>query len=91
MSRWLFEEQGRVHKPLHSRKAGVSTQAQPLMPPRLTLGTPWRASSSQGSAAAGPQAGASYIEAFLTVLKNVTKDETVQYVLALLEQTLAGQ
>lgn len=35
------------------------------------------------------EAGPSYIEAFLTVLKNVTKDETVQYVLALLEQMLA--
>lgn len=37
-----------------------------------------------------PQSGSSYIEAFLTVLKNVTKDETVQYVLALVEQMLAG-
>ena len=36
------------------------------------------------------QSGPSYIEAFLTVLKNVTKDETVQYVLALLEEMLAG-
>lgn len=36
------------------------------------------------------QSGSSYIEAFLTVLKNVTKDETVQYVLALVEQMLAG-
>lgn len=35
------------------------------------------------------EAGPAYMEAFLTVLKNVTKDETVQYVLALLEQTLA--
>lgn len=36
------------------------------------------------------QSGPSYIEAFLTVLKNVTKDETVQYVLAMVEETLAG-
>lgn len=35
------------------------------------------------------ESGSSYIEAFLTVLKNVTKDETVQYVLALVEQMLA--
>lgn len=46
--------------------------------------------SSPCPAGAAPQAGPSYIEAFLTVLKNVTKDETVQYVLALLEQMLAG-
>ena len=37
------------------------------------------------------QSGSSYVEAFLTVLKNVTKDETVQYVLALVEQLLAGE
>ncbi|PSC76439.1 V-type proton ATPase subunit H-like [Micractinium conductrix] len=36
------------------------------------------------------ESGPSYIEAFLTVLKNVTKDETVQYVLALLEEMLAA-
>ena len=36
------------------------------------------------------QAGPSYVGAFLTVLKNVTKDETVQYVLALVEEMLAG-
>jgi hypothetical protein len=36
------------------------------------------------------QSGPSYVEAFLTVLKNVTKDETVQYVLALVEEMLAG-
>lgn len=38
-----------------------------------------------------PQSGPAYVEAFLTVLKNVTKDETVQYVLALVEQLLAGE
>lgn len=37
------------------------------------------------------QAGPAYIEAFLSVLKNVTKDETVQYVLALLVQMLATE
>lgn len=36
------------------------------------------------------EAGPSYVEAFLTVLKNVTKDETVQYVLAMLEQMIAA-
>ena len=36
------------------------------------------------------QAGPSYTEAFLTVLRNVTKEDTVQYVLALLDQLLAG-
>lgn len=36
------------------------------------------------------QAGAAYVEAFETVLKNVAKDETVQYVLALLEAMLEG-
>ncbi len=36
------------------------------------------------------QAGPAYVEAFETVLKNVAKDETVQYVLALLEDMLAG-
>lgn len=36
------------------------------------------------------QSGASYMEAFLTVLKNVTKDETVQYVLAMVEELLTG-
>eukprot|EP00887_Chlorella_sp_A99_P006497 scaffold3.g6497.t1 len=35
------------------------------------------------------EAGPSYVEAFLTVLKNVTKDETVQYVLAMLEEMLS--
>jgi len=36
------------------------------------------------------QAGPSYAEAFLTVLHTVTKEDTVQYVLALLDQLLAG-
>ncbi len=36
------------------------------------------------------QAGPSYAEAFLTVLRNVTKEDTVQYVLAVLDQLLAG-
>jgi hypothetical protein len=31
-----------------------------------------------------------YVDAFLSVLRNVTKEETVQYVLALLAQMLAG-
>ncbi|CAK0784291.1 hypothetical protein CVIRNUC_007495 [Coccomyxa viridis] len=35
------------------------------------------------------EAGPSYTEAFLTVLRNVTKEDTVQYVLALLDQLLA--
>ncbi|GAB4821778.1 hypothetical protein N2152v2_008824 [Parachlorella kessleri] len=34
------------------------------------------------------EAGSAYVEAFETVLKNVAKDETVQYVLALLEDML---
>ena len=37
------------------------------------------------------QAGPSYVEAFLTVLKNVTKDETVQYVLAMLEAMIESK
>ena len=36
------------------------------------------------------QAGPSYAEAFLTVLRNVTKEDTVQYVLALLDDLLQG-
>ncbi|CAL5229877.1 g13289 [Coccomyxa viridis] len=35
------------------------------------------------------EAGPSYAEAFLTVLRNVTKEDTVQYVLAVLDQLLA--
>ncbi|EFN53238.1 hypothetical protein CHLNCDRAFT_32265 [Chlorella variabilis] len=35
------------------------------------------------------ESGPSYVEAFLAVLKNVTKDETVQYVLAMVEEMLA--
>jgi V-type H+-transporting ATPase subunit H len=34
------------------------------------------------------ESGPAYVEAFLTVLRNVTKEETVQYILALLLQTL---
>lgn len=37
------------------------------------------------------QAGPAYAEAFLTVLRNVTKEDTVQYVLAVLDQLLAGK
>jgi hypothetical protein len=36
------------------------------------------------------QAGSDYFDALLAVLKNVTKEETVQYVLALLDDLLAG-
>lgn len=43
------------------------------------------------SVCAALQAGAAYVEAFETVLKNVAKDETVQYVLALLEDMLEGE
>jgi V-type H+-transporting ATPase subunit H len=34
------------------------------------------------------ESGPAYVEAFLTVLRNVTKEETVQYILALLLQML---
>lgn len=34
------------------------------------------------------ESGAAYVEAFLTVLRNVTKEETVQYILAVLLQML---
>lgn len=34
--------------------------------------------------------GAAYLEAFLMVLRNVTKEETVQYVMALIDEMLAG-
>ena len=37
------------------------------------------------------QAGPLYAEAFLTVLRNVTKEDTVQYVLALLDDMLSGK
>ena len=37
-----------------------------------------------------PQEGAAYAEAWLSVLKNVSKDETVEYTLALIEQAFAG-
>ena len=36
------------------------------------------------------QAGPAYAEAFLSVLRNVTKEDTVQYVLALLDNMLTG-
>ena len=36
------------------------------------------------------QDGPAYVEAFLMVLRNVTKEETVQYVLALLDEMLTG-
>lgn len=37
------------------------------------------------------QAGPAYAEAFLSVVRNVTKEDTVQYVLALLDDMLSGQ
>jgi V-type H+-transporting ATPase subunit H len=37
-----------------------------------------------------PQAGPAYVEAFVAVLKAVSKEDTVQYVLALLVQLLQG-
>ena len=37
------------------------------------------------------QAGPAYAEAFLSVVRNVTKEDTVQYVLALLDDMLTGQ
>lgn len=36
------------------------------------------------------QSGPAYCEAFLNVLRNVTKEEAVQYVLALIEDMLSG-
>ena len=54
------------------------------LPPRPDAGAPSR------RALRAAQAGAAYVEAFETVLKNVAKDETVQYVLALLEEMLEG-
>jgi len=39
---------------------------------------------------APPQAGPVYVHAFMSVLKAVSKEETVQYVLALLLQMLQG-
>ena len=36
------------------------------------------------------KAGPAYAEAFLSVLRNVTKEDTVQYVLALLDDMLTG-
>jgi hypothetical protein len=49
-----------------------------------------RCAAQTASVCAALQSGPSYVEAFLTVLKNVTKDETVQYVLAMVEEMLAG-
>lgn len=37
------------------------------------------------------QAGPAYTEAFLSVVRNVTKEDTVQYVLALLDDMLTGR
>ena len=37
------------------------------------------------------QNGPAYCEAFLTVLRNVTKEEAVQYMLALIDDMLAGE
>ncbi len=41
-------------------------------------------------AAPGEQAGPAHVEAFLSVLRNVTKEDTVQYVLAVLDDMLTG-
>lgn len=38
----------------------------------------------------GQQAGSQYVQAFLTVIRNVTKEEVVQYVLALLDNLVSG-
>lgn len=48
------------------------------------------AHASTPGAHGAAQAGAAYVEAFLSVLKNVTKEETVQYVLALLLKLVQG-
>ena len=37
-----------------------------------------------------PQNGPAYCEAFLNVLRSVTKEEAVQYVLALIDDMLSG-
>ena len=37
------------------------------------------------------QDGPAYVDTLLTVLRNVTKEETVQYVLALLDDIVTGQ
>ena len=39
----------------------------------------------------GPQNGAALIDALTTVLRNVTKEETVQYVLALLDDIVSSE
>lgn len=36
------------------------------------------------------QDGAAYVETFMAVLRNVTKEETVQYVLAHLDNIITG-
>lgn len=38
----------------------------------------------------GLQDGAAYIETFMTVIRNVTKEETIQYVLAHLDNVISG-
>jgi hypothetical protein len=37
------------------------------------------------------QDGAAYFKTFLAVLKNVTKEETTEYVLALIDEALQGE
>lgn len=37
------------------------------------------------------QDGPAYVETLLTVLRNVTKEETVQYVLAMLDEIITGK
>lgn len=36
------------------------------------------------------QDGPSYVRVFLNILRNITKEETVEYVLALIDEMLAG-
>lgn len=38
-----------------------------------------------------PQEGPAYTEAFLTVLRQVSKEEVVQYILALLDDMITGE
>ncbi len=45
---------------------------------------------SKSSCAAVVQEGPAYAEAFFNVLRSVTKEDTVQYVLAILDQMVAG-
>ena len=44
--------------------------------------------SSRPEVLCGAQEGPTHVEAFLTVLRNVTKEDTVQYVLAVLDDML---